>query len=119
MYTWGSGRDGQLGHGEDVKFVTGPRLIEENDEFKDKIAFIEAKELFSAAITGEITQVFLMSCIDYIKILKLMWLAYIPNVFLLNYSFSLLKASFCVREHVNVSICPLVGYECDCLTLFM
>ena len=52
MYSWGSGTDGQLGHGEKVKFLSHPRRVKDRHVIS-KCVQIACGETFSAAVTGK------------------------------------------------------------------
>ena len=51
VYTWGCGHEGQLGHGEKVKFLTFPRRVKDR-HVNCRCVQIQCGETFSAAITG-------------------------------------------------------------------
>ena len=51
MYSWGFGEDGQLGHGEDEKFLAKPTKIT-RDHLNSRICQICASDFLSAALSG-------------------------------------------------------------------
>ncbi|OWF41330.1 uncharacterized protein LOC110462625 isoform X2 [Mizuhopecten yessoensis] len=50
IYTWGAGSDGQLGHGDQVLFLSEPQRLK-NHHLRGKIIHISSGESFSAAVT--------------------------------------------------------------------
>ena len=55
VYTWGSGVEGQLGHGDKVRFLEYPKRIKDR-HVAGKVIQIGCGETYSAAITGNIFQ---------------------------------------------------------------
>ncbi|XP_060563463.1 X-linked retinitis pigmentosa GTPase regulator-like isoform X2 [Ruditapes philippinarum] len=50
VYTWGYGHDGQLGHGEKIKFLSSPKRVKDR-HVTCKCIQIDCGEAFSAAVT--------------------------------------------------------------------
>ncbi|XP_045216677.2 bifunctional serine/threonine-protein kinase/NEDD4-like E3 ubiquitin-protein ligase isoform X2 [Mercenaria mercenaria] len=50
VYTWGYGHDGQLGHGEKIKFLTSPKRVKDR-HVTSRCIQISCGEAFSAAVT--------------------------------------------------------------------
>ena len=51
VYTWGSGVDGELGHGQSVMFLHRPRRIRDSD-LQGCVVKIACGEEYSAAVTS-------------------------------------------------------------------
>lgn len=51
VYTWGQGNEGQLGHGQAIKFLSHPRRVKDR-HVSCKCIQISCGEAFSAAVTG-------------------------------------------------------------------
>ncbi|XP_070542190.1 uncharacterized protein [Ptychodera flava] len=52
VYTWGSGVDGQLGHGKKVKFLSQPKKLLRNVFQGAKVSQISCSEQYSAVLTA-------------------------------------------------------------------
>ncbi|XP_064619706.1 uncharacterized protein LOC135483104 isoform X2 [Lineus longissimus] len=50
VFSWGSNSDGQLGHGEKVRFVSTPCKVQ-NEQLMGNVAFIACGDLYTSAIT--------------------------------------------------------------------
>ena len=53
VYTWGSGMEGQLGHGEAIKFLSKPTKIERK-QLPCVVHQVQAGDFYTAAISGRL-----------------------------------------------------------------
>ena len=56
VYTWGAGMDGQLGHGEQIRFSDHPKRIKDR-HIAGRVIQISCGEMYSAAVTGRLFSV--------------------------------------------------------------
>ena len=52
VYSWGGGSDGQLGHGEDVTYLSDPKPLPRS-AFLGRISLIACGDSYSAAVMGK------------------------------------------------------------------
>ena len=55
VYTWGAGMDGQLGHGEQIRFLEYPKRVKDR-HIAGKAIQIGSGETYSAAVTGKLAR---------------------------------------------------------------
>ena len=52
VYSWGTGQEGQLGHGVSVRYLSKPRRIKQPD-LDYKVVQVQCGQVYSAALTSK------------------------------------------------------------------